>query len=248
MSCSNSWRGETTGSGKLNPLGIPGDQGSPWDATDQGWPPFWRDWCSHCSSAQPSGTAAVRAAPGGIAALVFGDRGVAVPVVNFDLTIAPKVLVKDVAVAVVLPPRAKLPVPGAVEHVEELWVLHPHHGEEILVPEVALEAVLLGELLHHGGLQQLVVELGAPHGLQVEEQDAAVEARQPVGRGLPHPGFGVLAAVLPEGVPGERAEARTGGERAQRAATSTQGRPGNENWMQPVNRGPLRMQKTETLC
>lgn len=124
--------------------------------------------------------------------------------VNFDLTIAPKVLIKHIAVSVVLPPRAKLTVPCAVEHVEQFWMLHPHHGEEILVPKVTLEVVLLRELLHHARFQQLVVELGAPHGFQVEEQHTAVEARQPIRRGLPHSGLGVLAAVLPERVPGDR--------------------------------------------
>lgn len=155
---------------------------------------------------QPYRDPAVTAAAGGRGALVLRDRGVAVPVVNFDLTVAPKVLIKHIAVPVVLPPRAKLTVPCAVEHVEQFWMLHPHHGEEILVPKVTLEVVLLCELLHHARFQQLVVELGAPHGFQVEEQHTAVEARQPVRRGLPHPGLGVLAAVLPERVPGDRGE------------------------------------------
>lgn len=148
--------------------------------------------------------------PRAVVALVVRDWGVAVPVVDFDLTLALEVLIEHVAVPMVLPPRAKLPVPRAVKHVEELWVLHPHHGEEILVPEVALEVVLLCQLLHHGRLQQLVVELGLPHGLQVQEQDAAVEAGQPIRRGLPHFGLGVLTAVLPECVPAERGKTGTG--------------------------------------
>lgn len=166
--------------------------------------------------------------PGAAGALVFRDRGVAVPVVNFDLTLTLEVLVEHVAVSMVPPPRAKLPVPRAVKHVEELWVLHPHHGEEILVPEVALEVVLLRQLLHHGGLQQLVVELGLPHGFQVQEQDATVEAGQPIRRGVPHFGLGVLAAILPERVPAKRRKTGTGesGSAARRAATSGLGRSG----------------------
>lgn len=72
--------------------------------------------------------------------------------VNFDLTLAMEVLVKHVAVSMVFPPCAKLPIPRTVKHMEKLWVLHPHHGEEILVPKVALEVVLLCQILHHGGL------------------------------------------------------------------------------------------------
>lgn len=156
-------------------------------------------------------------------ALVFRDRGVAVPMVNFDLTLALEVLVEHITVSMVPPPCAKLPVPRAVKHMEELWVLHPHHGEEILVPEVALEVVLLRQLLHHGGFQQLVVELGLPHGFQVQEQDTTVEAGQPIRRGVSHFGLGVLAAILPERVPAKRGKTGTGesGSAARRAATSS---------------------------
>lgn len=147
---------------------------------------------------------------GAVGPLVFRDRGVAVSMVNSDLPLTLEVLVKHVAVAMVPPPRAKLPVPRAVKHMEKLWMLHPHHSEEILVPKVALEVVLLCQLLHHGGLQQLVVELGLPHGFQVQEQNTTVEAWQPIRRGLPHFGLWVLTAILPEGVPGKRARTGTG--------------------------------------
>lgn len=147
---------------------------------------------------------------GPVGALVFRDWGVAVPMVDFDLPLTLEVLVKHIAVSMVPPPRAKLSVPRAVKHMEKLWMLHPHHSEEILVPKVALEVVLLRQLLYHGGLQQLVVKLGLPHGFQVQEQDTTVEAWQPIRRGLPHFGLGVLTAILPEGVPGKRGRAGTG--------------------------------------
>lgn len=147
---------------------------------------------------------------GAVGASVFRDRGVAVAMVNSDLPLTLEVLVKHIAVSMVPPPRAKLPVPRAVKHMEKLWMLHPHHSEEILVPKVALEVVLLRQLLHHGGLQQLVVELGLPHGFQIQEQDTTVEAWQPIRRGLPHFGLGVLTAILPEGVPGKRGRTGTG--------------------------------------
>lgn len=204
--CASSWKGEATGSGILNAPGIPRD-------------PPGMQWIRAGHPSEGTASAATMALqgllqsellPGVAGALVFRDRGVAVPVVNFDLTLALEVLVKHVAVSMVPPPCAKLPVPRAVEHMEELWVLHPYHGEEILVPEVALEVVLLCQLLYHGGLQQLVVELGLPHGFKVQEKDATVEAGQPVRRGVPHFGLGVLAAILPERVPAKRGKTGTG--------------------------------------
>lgn len=69
--------------------------------------------------------------------------GVAVSVVDLDMALTPEVGIKDIAVAVVPPPGAQLPVPCAVKYVEELRMLHTNHGKEVLVPEVAAEAVLV---------------------------------------------------------------------------------------------------------
>lgn len=148
--------------------------------------------------------------------LDLGDRGVAVPVVDPDVAFAPEVGLKDIAVAVVPPPGAELSVPGAVQHVEELGVLHADHGEEVLVPEVASEVVLVGQLLHLCRLQQAAVERGLAHGLQVQQHHPTVEAREPLGWRAPDPGLGVLLAELPECVPGKGKENRlslvSGGE------------------------------------
>lgn len=62
------------------------------------------------------------------------DRGVAVPMVDPDVTLTLEVGLKDITIAMVPPPGAKLPVPGAVQHMEELGMLHADHGEEVLVP------------------------------------------------------------------------------------------------------------------
>lgn len=136
------------------------------------------------------------------------DRRVAVPVVDLDVALAPEVGIEDVAVAVIPPPGAKLPVPGAVQHVEELGVLHADHGEEVLVPEVTPEVVLVGQLLHLRRLQQAVVQRGLAHGLQVEQHHPAVEAWEPLGGRAPDPRLGVIMAELPECVPREGEENR----------------------------------------
>lgn len=136
------------------------------------------------------------------------DGGVAVPVVDLDVALAPEVSLKDVTVAVVPPPGAELPVPGAVQHVEELGVLHADHGEEVLVPQVAAEAVLVGQLPHLPRLQQAAVQGGLAHGLQVQQHHPAVEAGEPLGGRAPNPGLGVLVAELPERVPGRGKESR----------------------------------------
>lgn len=136
------------------------------------------------------------------------DGSVAVPMVDLDVALTPEVSLEDIAIAVVPPPGAKLPVPGAVQHVEELGVLHADHGEEVLVPEVATEVVLVGQLLYLCGLQQAAVEGGLAHGLQVQQHHSTVEAREPLGRGAPNPCLGVLVAELPECVPGKGKESK----------------------------------------
>lgn len=85
--------------------------------------------------------------------LDFWDRGVAVSMVDPDMAVAPEVVLEDVTVAVVPPPGAKLPVPGTVQHMEELRMFHANHGEEVLVAEVTSEVVLVGQLLHLRRLQ-----------------------------------------------------------------------------------------------
>lgn len=143
---------------------------------------------------------------GARARLGLRDRGVAVPVVDLDVALAPEVGLEDVAVAVVPPPGAQLAVPGAVQHVEELGVLHADHGEEVLVAEVAAEAVLVRQLPHPRRLQQAAVEGGLAQRLQVQQHHPAVEAGEPLGGRAPHPGLGVLLAELPERVPGKGKE------------------------------------------
>lgn len=56
-------------------------------------------------------------------------------------------------------------------------MLHADHGEEVLVPEVASEVVLIGQLLHLCWFQQAAVEWGLAHGLQVQQHHPTVEAR-----------------------------------------------------------------------
>lgn len=131
---------------------------------------------------------------------VVRDGGVAVAVVDVDGAAALVVHLKDVAVAVVPPPCAQLPVPAARQQVEELGVLHADHGEEVLVAEVTPEAVLLSQLGHVGGLQQLVVQTRRSHGAEVEQHHAAVEAWQAVRGRLPDFALRVFLAILPKGV------------------------------------------------
>lgn len=80
--------------------------------------------------------------------LVLWDGSVAVPMVDLDVALTVEIGLEDIVVAMVPPPGAELPVPGAVQHMEELRVLHADHGEEVLVPEVTVETVLVCKLLH----------------------------------------------------------------------------------------------------
>lgn len=121
--------------------------------------------------------------------------------VDLDVALTVKVCLEDIAVAMVPPPGAQLPVPGAVQHMEEFRMLHANHGEEVLVPQVAPEVVLVSKLLHPRGLQQMAVEWRLAHGLQVQQHHPTVEARESFRRRVPNSGLGVLMTELPESVP-----------------------------------------------
>lgn len=121
--------------------------------------------------------------------------------VDLDVALTVKVCLEDIAVAMVPPPGAQLPVPSAVQHVEKLGVLHANHGEEVLVPEVAPEVVLVCKLLYPCRLQETAIEWRLAHGLQVQQHYSTVEAGKPFRRRVPNSGLGVLMAKLPERVP-----------------------------------------------
>lgn len=63
--------------------------------------------------------------------------------VDIDKFFTAIIHLKNVSVAVVPPPRAQLAIPPAGQRMEELRVLHADHGEEVLVPQVAPEAILV---------------------------------------------------------------------------------------------------------
>lgn len=98
------------------------------------------------------------------------------------------------------PPGAELSVPATVEKVEELWMLHAYHAEEILIAKMAPEVIFLSEMGDTFRLEETVVEHGAAHGVQIQQHHTAVEARQAVGRGIAHTRLGLFLAILPEGV------------------------------------------------
>jgi hypothetical protein len=127
--------------------------------------------------------------------------------VDLHVTLAVEVGLEDITVAMVPPPGAELPVPSTVQHMEELWVLHANHGEEVLVTEVAVKAVLVSELLYLRRLQQAAIEWGLTHGFQVQQHHPTVESRESLRWRVPNPGLGVLMAELPErvSVKGKRA-------------------------------------------
>jgi len=63
--------------------------------------------------------------------------------VDIDEAIAAIIHLKHVSVSVVPPPGAKLPVPPTGQRVKQFRMLHADHGEEVLVPQVAPEAILV---------------------------------------------------------------------------------------------------------
>lgn len=87
--------------------------------------------------------------------------------VNANWSVAAEVQLKYIAIAVVPPPGAELSVPATVQMVEELWMLHAYHGEEVLIAQVAPEVIFLGEMGDTLRLEETVVEYREAHGLQI---------------------------------------------------------------------------------
>lgn len=115
-------------------------------------------------------------------------------------SVASEVQLKNVAVAVVPPPSTQLSVPATIKMIEELWMLHAYHGEEVLVAQVAPKVILVGEVSDAFRVEEAVVEGRAAHGVQIQQHHTAVEAGQAVRRGVTYVGLGVFFAILPEGV------------------------------------------------
>lgn len=128
--------------------------------------------------------------------------------VDIDRSTAAIVQLKHVSVSVVPPPGAQLSVPATSQGIKEFGMLHADHGEEILVPQVAPEAILVSQFGHMVRFQQLVVERRRSHASQVQQHHPAVEARETIGVGFSDLGLRVLFTVLPEGVSGERGRPR----------------------------------------
>lgn len=124
--------------------------------------------------------------------------------VDVDRSITAIVQVKHVAVSVVPPPGAQLPVPATGQRIKEFRMLHADHGEEVLVAQVAPETILVGQRGHTVRFQELVVEGGGSHGGEVQQHHPAVEAWETFRMGLSDLGLRVLFTILPEGVSDDR--------------------------------------------
>ena len=65
---------------------------------------------------------------------------------------------------------------------------------------MAFERVFFGELFHWLGLDETLVELGTAHFGQIKEENAAVEAGEPVRRWIADPCAWMVSPILPQQV------------------------------------------------
>ena len=79
-------------------------------------------------------------------------------------------------VAVELLQEGQLPVPGAIEHTEQLRVFQTEQREKVLVADATLPFVFGDQSHEPVAFQVAVVERAAAHLFQVHQQDATVEA------------------------------------------------------------------------
>lgn len=123
---------------------------------------------------------------------LLGNARVAIAVVQSDLTFAMEKRVKDVAVAVLLPPRAQLSIPHAVQTIDETRMLVAEQRVKVLVAQVTLEVVLAVQSFDVVRPQARLVQLGPPNAVEIEQYDARIKSRIAV--------LGVFLAVLGIGV------------------------------------------------
>lgn len=103
--------------------------------------------------------------------LLWGT-GIAVTVINFDRSLAVKVAVEDVTVAVFAPPRAQLSIPDAIEPIDEPRELESHEGVKVLITQMALEGVLLGHIPDRAFFDDFLVQPRSSDAVQVQHNDA----------------------------------------------------------------------------
>jgi len=70
-------------------------------------------------------------------------RGIAITMVDHDVTITAVVQFKYIPIAIVSPPLTQLPVPLTRKYMEELLVSHAQQCVKILISEVSLEVQLV---------------------------------------------------------------------------------------------------------
>lgn len=78
-----------------------------------------------------------------VPASVIWYGGVTVPMVDIDWPTTTIIQLKHVSISMVPPPGAQLPVPATGEGIKQFRMLHADHGEEVLVAQVAPEAILV---------------------------------------------------------------------------------------------------------
>lgn len=106
----------------------------------------------------------------------LGNPGVTITVVQPDPSLAVKVSVEHLAVAVVFPPEAQLAIPRTVQSIDETGKLVAQQRVKVLIAQVPAEVILLHQTLHLLRLQVLRIESGSTHSLKVQHDNARVKA------------------------------------------------------------------------
>ena len=70
---------------------------------------------------------------------VVGYRSIAIPVPQFSFRVASRIIPKHVCITTVPPPSTQLPVPSAVDSMDQFRPLHSQERIKILVPQVPLQ-------------------------------------------------------------------------------------------------------------
>ena len=97
----------------------------------------------------------------------------------------PVILLKDLAMLRTPHGLARLPVPLAVEDMEQKRVLHGHHGEQRCWREPVFEDVLSGEVVNQISVHGLGIHVARAHAAKVQHDQARVEPGEVAGSKAP---------------------------------------------------------------
>lgn len=104
--------------------------------------------------------------------------------IQSDLALAMEERIENLTIPVVLPPRAQLPIPHAVQPIDQPRKLVAQQRVEVLIAQMPAEMVFARQPIHLLRVHALRKQFRRPDALQIQHNHARIEARKAVLRVL----------------------------------------------------------------